>query len=187
MVYYPKPGSPDAISQANGKVTSEIQSPLFNILTQIDMAAMNGLDLIAVSMAAALPDICGALISQNGQAHKTKYIAWCKENLVTGFDYLTPEDLYQMRCGVLHQGRLTGLKGKVKQVVFVPSGGSIFVDCIAGETYFYSARTFCININRAVVRWVEINHKNEIFQTNAKSLMQYRSGHRDMQGRVTIS
>ena len=50
-----------------------MRSPLFDLLSQINIAAENGLDLVAVSMAVALPDICASLISDNGRTTPDRY------------------------------------------------------------------------------------------------------------------
>lgn len=151
-----------------------MRSPLFDILTQINIAADNGLDLLALSLAVALPDICCSLISDNGRTDREKYKEWCKENLKDGFHYVTPDDLYSMRCGVLHNGRFGDLKHRVSQVVFVPKGGNTFTNCLMDDVYLYSVDTFCLNMNRAVVTWYAANKDNANVLKNISRLMQYR-------------
>ena len=99
-------------------------APLYPLLNQINAAAANGLHLIAIGMASALPTICASLAAENGRAGGTEYKAWCAANLTGAeFSYVTPEDLYSIRCGVLHQGRFGDLKHSVARVIFTPPGG----------------------------------------------------------------
>src|ERR1700730_8909927 len=76
-------------------------------------------------MVVALPDICSALQSANGDAGSGgPYRAWCKENFVGKF--LSPDDRYGIRCALLHQGRTTPAGGSYHSYSFVqpdPSGG----------------------------------------------------------------
>jgi hypothetical protein len=155
-------------------VKSQVRSPLFDILSQINIAAENGLDLLAISMTVALPDICASLISDNGRTDPKLYKAWCAENLKAGFEYVTPDDLYSMRCGVLHNGRFGDLKHNVARVIFIPKGGSVFSDCKGDDAYIYSVLTFCRNMNRAVVAWYEANQNHPNVSANIGRLMQYR-------------
>jgi hypothetical protein len=168
-------------------IRSEITSPLFQLLTQINKAAEGGLDLLAVSMAVALPDICAALISDDGRTNRALYKAWCAANLKADFAHLTPDDLYSMRCGVLHNGRLGDGKSTIKRVVLLPPGGSTFTDCTADDgTYVYSTIEFCRNFNRAVVAWYEANQRHPNVQKHVLQLMQYRSSYY-VQGRTVIA
>jgi hypothetical protein len=50
----------------------------------------------------ALPDICGALESDDGVSKGCRYRKWCNDNLPCAF--LTGADRYKLRCAVLHQG-----------------------------------------------------------------------------------
>lgn len=160
-----------------GTIKSEVQSPLFNILTQINAAAERGLDLLAISMTVALPDICSSLIAADGRSYGPSYRQWCAENLNTEyFSYVTPKDLYSIRCGVLHNGRFGDLGHTISRVVFVPNGGSTMVNCKAGDAWLYSTAEFCLNVNRAVVAWYEANKDHPNVQANIGRLMQYRDG-----------
>lgn len=50
-----------------------------------------------------MPDICGAMESENGEANPTRYLDWCKRYLAS--EDLSKEEWYEMRCSLLHQGR----------------------------------------------------------------------------------
>jgi len=152
-------------------------SPLYALLNQINHAAKTGLDLIAIGMAVALPDICVSLSSADGRSDGQRYVAWCRENLSgPEFSYITGEDFYSIRCGVLHNGRFGDLKHNVSRIGFVPAAGSqgnTFEAIKAGDAYMYSVVEFCKNICDAAFRWFERSREDPIVVSNAPRLMQY--------------
>jgi hypothetical protein len=70
-----------------------------------------------------LPDICGALESENGKATPRKHHRWCA---YFGQDpTFTPVDRYALRCVLLHQGRTVTTWGQYGSYSFLqptPSG-----------------------------------------------------------------
>ena len=155
--------------------SSETQpSPLYSLLNQINVAAGSGLHLIAVGMAVALPAICASLKREDGRSQRREYKDWCAENL-TGpeFSFVTPDDLYSMRCGVLHQGRYGDLQHNVSRVIFTPPGGASFVNCQVNDAYIYGVSEFCRNMCDAAYRWYENNKSDPIVEANTKRMMQY--------------
>jgi hypothetical protein len=151
-------------------------SPLYPLLNEINAAVRNGAPFLAITMTVALPDICVSLISPDGRTTGERYKAWCGENLGDAFSFLTGEDLWSMRCGVLHNGRFGDLKHSVSRVIFALPGGATFVNCQMNDAYFYSAVDFCAHFTQAVHRWMEKNKENEIVKGNIPRLMQYRVG-----------
>ncbi len=156
--------------------TKTVGSPLYVLLNQINAAAASGLHLVAVGMAVALPDICVSLSSLDGRSNGQKYRDWCAANLLEGdFSYVTGEDLWSMRCGVLHHGRYGDLKHNVARVIFaVPTPeNNIFVDNVVNDAYFYSVVDFCKNLCDAAYRWHESNKHDQIVIENSAKMMQY--------------
>jgi len=107
-------------------MTTADPSPLQQLLDEINKAAAGGFPRLAIAMAVALPDICVSLVSDDGRSDGKRYKAWCENNLGAEFAYLTPEDLYSIRCGVLHNGRFGDQKHSVERVIFtLPNFGKI--------------------------------------------------------------
>ena len=150
-------------------------SPLYPLLNQINDAAENGLHLIAIGMAVALPAICASLAMENGRAQRDEYKAWCAENLSSQkFTGITPDELYSWRCGVLHQGRFDDIRHEgLSRVIFVPPGGAKFTDCNVRGAYLYGVVEFCRNMSEAAFQWFEANKDNPIVKANATRMMQY--------------
>jgi hypothetical protein len=114
-------------------------------------------------------------MSDDGRTTAKKYKAWCRDNLKVGFDYVSPDDLYSMRCGVLHNGRCGDLTHGVARIVFIPGPPSIGQG-LANGAFIYSTTAFCAHMNRAVVAWYEANQNDPNIQANISRLMQYHEG-----------
>lgn len=148
--------------------------PLHVLLNQINAAATNGLHVIAIGMAVALPDICAALAAEDGRSLPTLYKAWCVANLKgEQFSFITPEVLYGLRCGVLHQGRMGDLPHSMTRVIFSLPGTMGFTNCLVEGCYFYSVDLFCKNMCDAAHEWHEANKSDPNVAANSKRMMQY--------------
>lgn len=158
------------------KTARRKQSPLEPLLDEINQAANSGMPFLAIAMTVALPDICVSLASETGRTSGPKYKEWCAKNLGPDFSYVTPEDLWSMRCGVLHNGRFGDMKHSVARVLFALPGGANFTNCVANDAYIYSVVTFCENFTGAVMRWILKNERDRTIKTNLAHLMQYRYG-----------
>ena len=153
---------------------NEDSPPLYELLNQIVGAAQNGYHLLALSMAVALPDICVSLSSEDGRSTGERYKEWCKKNLPSSqFNFVTGEDLWSMRCGVLHNGRFGDLKHNVARVLFSLPGGVSFTNCKLNDAYIYGVLEFCKNICDAAYNWYGQNDKDPIILNNSKKMMRY--------------
>lgn len=93
------------------------------IILEIHQALSWGFNYLAVTTALTLPDICGSLESADGRASSSRFKAWCDAWFIPrGYDgWMTAEDLYQLRCGIVHQGRMGTPKMQYNRVGFVTS------------------------------------------------------------------
>lgn len=157
---------------------ADMGSPLYPILNEINKAAAGGFPFLAIAMTVALPDICASLASPDGRSNIERYKEWCKNNLdQKNFSFVTADDLWSMRCGVLHNGRFGDLKHNVARVIFaLPGPSGTFVNCQMNDAYIYSVVDFCKNFADAAYRWFENNKSNETIKANLPRLMQYRPG-----------
>jgi hypothetical protein len=164
------------MTSSNGANQESEGFPLYPLLNEVNKAASSGMPFLAISMAVALPDICAALSSPDGRTTGDRYKDWCRDNLGDEFNYVTPDDLYSMRCGVLHQGRFGGMKHSVARVIFfLPGGPATFTNCKLNDAYAYSVVDFCKNMADAVYRWCEKHKNDQTVQANIPLLMQYRA------------
>jgi hypothetical protein len=72
-------------------------------ISQIRAASAAGLYYLALFGALAIPDIFGALGSENGKASGSKYKSWVEENIPAQAEQAA--ELYGLRCSLMHQGR----------------------------------------------------------------------------------
>lgn len=76
------------------------------MIHDIRSALESKLYAVALVSALTLPDICAATESEDGLASKERYTAWLEKWFI-GYDkFLNSEDIYQIRCKVLHQGEV---------------------------------------------------------------------------------
>ena len=149
--------------------------PLTPLLEEINKAASQGLFFLAVSMTVALPDICASLASPNGQTTGPKYKQWCLDNLGSDFSHLTPDDIWSLRCGVLHNGSFGDVSKRIARVILKLPGNVTHINAlVAGDGYVYSVVEFCKNFTDAVDRWFQKNINDPNIKTNLPNLMQYR-------------
>jgi hypothetical protein len=71
------------------------------LIRQIRAASAGGLYYLALFGALALPDICGALGSDNGRATGSKYKAWLRDNVRAQANQA--DLIYGLRCSLIHQ------------------------------------------------------------------------------------
>jgi hypothetical protein len=140
-------------------------------------------------MTVALPDICVSLVSEDGRSDGERYKQWCADNLGDDFfHFVTPDDLWSMRCGVLHNGRFGDMKHKVERVIFLlPGQGPTMVNCRLNDAWAYSVVEFCQRFTKAVYDWSEAHREDERMVVNLPRLMQYRpDGLHPFIGGVTV-
>lgn len=63
-----------------------------------------------------LPDICGALESENGEATSKRYKTWAERYLAD--HVISADEWYEIRCVVLHQGQTLGKQGRYRAYSF---------------------------------------------------------------------
>lgn len=147
-------------------------TPLEEMLREIERALVGGFPRLAITMAVALPDVCQSLWSADGRSDRQLYKNWCRDFLLgPKFTYVSADDLYSLRCGVVHNGRFGDLEHSVSRIVFVLSENVTMVNCIANDVYIYSASEFCRNIVTAVRRWYEQHRHSPTVQSNMTRMM----------------
>lgn len=126
------------------------------ILREIEKALDCGLYYLALQSTLTLPDICGALQSDNGRATGEKYKNWYK-NCADFSDpnTLSAEDCYSFRCSCLHQGSTLHEDSSYKRILFlVPNNVITLVGySVINDALHINIETFCRNMISAVRRW----------------------------------
>lgn len=143
------------------------------ILQQIERSIDNGTYLLGLYVTLALPDICGALESQNGTATKSRYIAWFNQWVSVHYDgNLTGEQCYAYRCGILHQGRANHNNLGYSRIIFIEPGLPMcFHRNVLNNAYNIDLRIFCSDVIAGVRAWLTDVQHHANFQKNYEHLM----------------
>ncbi len=127
-----------------------------DVIQQVRDANGQGLYYVALFSALALPDICAALESADGQASKNKYVAWFDTHVAPSYNgFLDGETCYYFRCSMLHQGSTQHPRGRYSRIIFVEPGRSstILHNNILNDALNIDVRIFCEDLCVAAERW----------------------------------
>ncbi len=116
----------------------------------------------------ALPDICGAISSENGEANREKYIDWYNSYVAHTCHFLTGEDCYRFRCSLLHQGSSQHSKSTYTRIIFVePSATTNIFHCnVLNDALNLDVRIFCSDMVQGVEDWLQQHENTELYQKN---------------------
>ncbi len=106
----------------------------------------------------ALPDVCGALESDDGVATGPRYKDWCRRYLTDPL--LLPAERWDLRCVLLHQGRTLSGGGpaiRYQRYTFAqpeeegPTGHRVE----GGTTLHLDVRTMAFEVTRVMRQWFD--------------------------------
>lgn len=140
-----------------------------DLITQIRESLQNPrLYYISLFTSLALPDICGAIGSTNGEASGQKYIDWYNEYVAHTCHFLTGEDCYHFRCSLLHQGSTQHSTSSYKRIIFLePAATNNVFHCnILNDALNLDVRIFCTDMVNGVENWLQRNEHTPLYQTN---------------------
>lgn len=147
-------------------------------LEQIRTSLDSNLYYVALFAALAVPDICGAIDSDDGVASKNKYMEWFDKYVAPKYrsgntKYLTGEDCYYFRCSLLHQGSSQHLHSSFSRVLFVePTATTTVFHCnIMNDALNIDVRIFCDDIVAGAYEWLEKVSGTERFERNFNKFM----------------
>ena len=149
------------------------------ILNQIGHAVNKGFPYLAVVSALTLPEICAALESGDGRGGDKKYIAWYDKWAAPKFPMVRGFDMYRLRCGVIHQGRLGPDGMQYDRIVF--TGGGRMHGCMSQGNFGIEesalqldSAEFCYGMIRSVQEWYSVMKDDSNVTANLPLLLQYR-------------
>ncbi len=143
------------------------------IIKEIRRALDAGLYYIAVVGALSLPDVCAAMESSDGTSSGAQYRSWYNNWLAPKYPRITADDIWSLRCGVLHQGRFGHPRMQYDRVLFtIPDGrGTVLHNNIMSDALNLDARWFCSDVLESVSRWSEAKRSDPIVQGNMGRLL----------------
>lgn len=143
------------------------------LLGQIEKSVTSGSYLLGLYVALALPDICGALESNNGVATGNRYQAWFNKWVAPKYGgTLTGAQCYAYRCGVLHQGRSKHNNLGYSKIIFLePNSRMVLHRNIFNDAYNIDLKIFCGDIVTSVREWLPTVADNINFKKNYEHFM----------------
>jgi hypothetical protein len=151
-----------------------------DLLEQIKLGLNNNLYYLSLFAALAIPDICGAIDSDNGEANPDKYKDWFGRYVGDKYEgCLTAEDCYLFRCSLLHQGSTQHPKSGYSRILFVePSATTNIFHCnIMNDALNIDVRIFCHDIIEGAKVWLQQHEETELYKKNyGKFIRRYPNG-----------
>ena len=151
-----------------------------DLLEQIRAGLKANLYYLSLFTALAVPDICGAIGSEDGQAGRPKYIDWFNRYVADKYrGYLTAEDCYLFRCSLLHQGSSQHPQSGYSRVIFIePSATKLVVHCgDLNGALVIDVRRFCNDIIDGVKVWLKQYEETTLYKRNCgKFMSRYPNG-----------
>lgn len=142
-----------------------------DVLDQIRAASQADLFYVALMSALALPDICGALESPDGQANGKRYAQWFDRHVGPFYnEWLKGQDCYYFRCSMLHQGRMQHPSTSFSRIIFIePTVTGIVVHkCIINDALNIDVRIFVNDLLNATEKWLAAARLTPEYQTNCQ-------------------
>lgn len=139
-----------------------------------------GLHLSAINLALIIPDICGALESENGEATGQKYREWVDTYLAPAYaGNVQGADIYKLRCASLHQGRLNHANRRYEKIVFqTPLRGFVLHNNIINDILQLNSSIFVNDIISGYETWLLANNNNQHLAVNlSESFQLYQNGY----------
>lgn len=145
-----------------------------DLLEQIERALDANLYFLALLGSLVIPDICGAIGSEDGTATREKYINWFAKYATNICPFLSGEDCWRFRCSLLHQGSSQHEKSRYKRVLFVdPNATTNVFHCnVLNDALNIDIRIFCLGMVAAARRWLDEVEGTELFKRNMQKFMQ---------------
>jgi hypothetical protein len=151
------------------------------ILKEIEGALKCGLYYLAVTSALTLPDICAALESPAGTTNGQSYKAWYDTWLASKYPRIASEDMWVLRCAVVHEGTLGHSGMQYDRIVFVLPG-SLPLHCavsfgnagVEESALSVCADRFCRDMVDSVRQWYEAKQSDPSVIEHLPKLLQFR-------------
>jgi len=151
---------------------------LRTLIDQIEGSLASGFYYLSLFAALAVPDIAGALDSENGKASGQKYIDWYEkwvrprfaENTLAaipeqvrpyiqdlGVSPFSGEACYRFRCSLLHQGSAQHPRSPFTRILFIEPDTTTNVVHYTeiNDALAIDLRLFCREVTSGAIRWLD--------------------------------
>lgn len=144
------------------------------LISEIRAAVQGGAWILALQGSMACIDICAALASQDGRTSRTHFKQWFQQHLAQRYPNLSDSDVYQLRCGLLHQGRAAGSQYSALIFTLPLASGNYFHNNVINDALNLDLGTFCNDVLDVAENWWQNAQGTEPVKTNAEALLQIR-------------
>ena len=142
-----------------------------HIFREIRAAVTGNALVLALFGILAIPDICGALASQDGRATGSRYKAWFAANLGSQYPSLDAAEFYKMRCSMLHQGATA--TANYCRTIFTPPGPVTIHNSVVNDALVLDLPTFSEDLIAAAESWLVSNGGDEPVKSNLARLVRW--------------
>jgi hypothetical protein len=158
-----------------------------DVVNQLEASIEQPLYFLSLFGALAVPDIAGALDSEDGAANGDRYKQWYEKwgrpqfpkllrqklpphvrDLVNVENPLTGDACYRFRCSLLHQGSTQHPKSPYSRILFVEPGtaAGTFHYNVMNDALNIDVKEFCREMIAAAREWLDAVESTERFKTN---------------------
>ncbi len=153
-------------------------NPFLFVFDEIDQALRGGAYYSAVLLAVALPDYCCTLDGIEKTNAKT-YKKWFDENAQRYFLF-GPDEIYSLRCGVVHGNKLRGGDPNYIRVRYVvltlPDGGATADENYSsGPGIQMDLISFVRKMVQAASDWYDANKNRDEIKANVDKMVRFRA------------
>lgn len=143
------------------------------MLEQIRKALCVDLHVVALSTSLIIPDIAGAMDSDDGIASGERYRAWYDKWMGSSCHFIDGETCYQMRCSFLHQGSVNLKNTTYKRVIFIhPAVKNLYMHCnVFNDALNLDIGQFCLDMIGRANEWLKTVEKSDKFKKNYDKFM----------------
>lgn len=164
--------------------TNDSEQKFSALLEQVQKCVDQKLFLVATMTALTIPAICGDFLPEKNAKDQQKYQAWFDkwvspkyskfEHFTFYEQILTGENVYYLRCAMLHQGKTEHRKtGKVIFSEFPQSPAGLVPPFLLTDfgILVIEPVTFCTHMISAAYDWLDYILQNEYFEKEMESFM----------------
>jgi hypothetical protein len=168
------------------------------LVEQIEASLASRLYFLSLFTSLSVPDIGGALSSENGEASGKKFAAWYeawvrprfRENVLARLPLhvrtnvkelenpLDGESCYQFRCSLLHQGSTQHPKSKFQRIIFIEPGATTNVVHYGrmNDALCIDLSSFCTEVLQGARAWLSTHEGDPVVQRNLTRFVQRHPG-----------
>jgi hypothetical protein len=144
-----------------------------------------------------LPDICAKIETPTEELVGKRYANWWNKNLKVSYqygdgpdDYVKGEEVYQLRCAYLHEGRdlqekREEISAAIERFKFTISAHHLQKD---ESSVLLNMRRFCLDMCSRVEEWEEkVVHKDDSMQKRAEKLLNLYLSIQGVEGTIGVT